>query len=131
MSGSGELGFADLAGGQRERAHDNISFARNETIAIRFEKQRRGKKAGAFVAIDEWMVADDAERVCGRERRRIPFAVSAKVLRPRQRGLQQSHVTHAARPAMKGERFIVKRENCGAINPNGLLHFASSRSALR
>ncbi len=110
--------------------HD-ICFSRGDAIAVRFVKKRGGEKTGALVAIDERMIADDAERVRRRQRDRIALAIGKEVLRPRHSGFQQAHVAKAAAAAVRRERFGVEQKDSGAFDPNGPFYFASSRSALR
>src|SRR6185437_3028933 len=75
------------------------------------EEDDGGDEGGAFVAVDEGMVARDAERVSSGEIEGIGIAVGRLIDRARQRRLQEPMVAQAGTAAMLGNLFVVNGED--------------------
>src|SRR5690606_27512172 len=77
------------------------------------------------------VIARDTESVRRRERGRIALPIGKEVLRPRQRGLEQSFIAHAAHAAMLFELAIMDGEDEVFGEPARLGHCASAFNTRR
>jgi hypothetical protein len=81
------------------------------------------EEAGAFVAVDEGMVADEASDVGGRHVYDVGvIAIGMKLLRPGKGGLKQAGIAQSRGTAVQGEKAIVKREDIALLDPEKLTH---------
>src|SRR5206468_3284060 len=85
----------------------------------------------ALVAVHERMVRREAIGVGGGELGGVGFAVGGPVQRAREGRIEQARIADAGTAAVLGELLVVRGENDGALDPDPLPHFASSRSTAR
>ena len=67
---------ADVAGGEGEHGADTVGIFGLQLEAVEREKKLGADKGGTFVAIDERVIAGDAEAVGGRQAQRRPASPS-------------------------------------------------------
>ena len=127
----GEAGGIELAGGEGEGLKHGLFFGGVEDPAVYFQKQSRSHQTGTLVAIEKWVVFDDAVGVAGGKIKYGRGFVVVKLDGTRERGIEQAFVAKAIQSSKAGEQFAVKREAVLFLNPNGIVHLASSRKALR
>ena len=87
----------------------------------------------ALVAIDETVIARNAERVCGREINNIRVALHRMIARPARCRLHKRQIAHAHTARMLGDLLIVDGQDDIFRHPapSGIAHFASSLSTFR
>ena len=79
-----------------------------------------------LVAVNERMIARNAEAVGGRKRRNAAFAVTEFVKWSRQRGFEQTAIANAVRAAEQSKLLGMEIEDGIDIEPYRLVHFASA-----
>src|SRR5271156_3497625 len=144
----GESGFIESVCRQAEHGLRGCFLAGREIMAVDFQEQHADDEAGALVAVEKWMVADDAGGVGGGQRGKVRIvAVGLQLLRSRERELQQAAVAQAAETSVERQQPAVDREGVALVNPNwrtprthrtpaplgshALAHFASTCSVFR
>jgi len=129
---SGEGGFTQAAIGYGQHREHTLTVFGLQGLAIEPEKQFHRDKGGAFVAVDERVVARDAAAVSGSQVRDIWLAVTRQLLWSGQRRFEQTDVASARRAAMFSQLFLVNGGQDSRVQPDpGIFHFASSRSTCR
>lgn len=101
-------------------------------MAVQFKKKDADDETGPLVSIYEGMVLDEAHRINGRQVDDVAlFGVSQMLTSSRQRRLQQAQIAQARWAAMQGHGAIMEYDSIALLDPDRLLHFASSRRVLR
>ena len=77
----GEADFVQIASGQGQHVGDAVGVFRRQAITIECQEQFRSDKRGALVAINERMIAGNAERMACRQVRGVGFAVMGQLQR--------------------------------------------------
>lgn len=95
-------GLVEAAGREREDGLGGVFLAGREAVAVELEEEDSDDEAGAFVAIDERMVCDDAGCVRGGEIDYVRcLSVGGEMAGARQGGLQQAGATQFLGSAVK------------------------------
>jgi hypothetical protein len=110
-----------------------------ETIAVQFQEEDADEEAGAFVAVDEGMVADDADGVYGSHIYNIRvLAIGVQLPRAGQSGLKQAQIADTWSAAVQGEETAVECESVALVDPhwltarrNRLVHVTGPINSLR
>src|SRR6266850_7453045 len=119
-------GLIEGSGGEAQDGLCGGFFRGCETITVHFEKEDADEEAGAFVAIEEGVVADNTEGVGGSHVDDVRVVlVGVKLLGPGECGLKQAKVAHTCGAAVEGEKAAVEREGVGLVNPSRFTHVAS------
>src|SRR5579859_7776185 len=128
----GEGGLVDAALGKAEHRFVCTRIVRGNLGTVQLDEGFRDHPGCPLVAVDDGMVARNAASVGRREIGEVGRSVGEQVLRPRQRGLQETHVPHAIGATVLGELFLVDGQDDIGLDP-GVVHsyFASSRSSVR
>src|SRR5207249_4649921 len=127
----GERRFLHRSCGDREHAHRAIDVVNDEPVPVQREEKLEGDECYALVAVHERMVRREAIGVGGGELGGVGFAVGGPVQRAREGRIEQARIADAGTAAVLGELLVVRGENDGALDPDPLPHFASSRSTAR
>ena len=77
------------------------------------------------------MIFGERYPVRGRDFRMIGFAIRGKILRPRERRLEQTAITNAGSSTMFRNLLVMDRQNHRLLDPRPVLHLASSRKTAR
>ena len=102
----GQLGFGQFAFCQAQHNGDRFYGVGGEFASIQPEKKAESEKAGAFVAISEGMVADDAEAVSSGQTRQIGCGlVRMQVLGAGQRRIESASVSRAGQATVFRQSF--------------------------
>ena len=124
--------FVEGSGGKTQHCLCGIFFAGSQTIAVHFEKQGAHDKAGALVAVDEGVIADDTGCVGASEIYRVGIvAIGVKLLRSSEGGFEQSFIAPTRPASVEGQKSIMKREGVALVDPDRRAHLASACSVLR
>jgi len=128
--------FIELAGCQCHHSLSGIFLCGFEVEAVEFEEEDTNHKAGALVAIDKRMVADDASRVKRRhldDIRRVRIGVV--LAGTGEGGVQQPSITQPSGAAMERQEPVVDRDDIALFDPEWfllfLVHFERACSVLR
>lgn len=98
----GELGFFEFAGGEGQNGQHAFGIVNDQFGAVQHQKQFGRDQRGTHIAVDERMIANDAETKGGSECRDIRIAVGGKILGSCERRFEQTHIPYAGRAAMFG-----------------------------
>lgn len=123
----GELVLGEFTGSEGQKRRDALGVRCRQPVAVQIEEQLRHDEARAFVAVQERVVAGDAESVAGRELRNRRLAARKLIAWPYQRGLEQSTVADAGLSTVLGELLVVNCEHDLEVDPDGLGHDSRSR----
>ena len=83
------------------------------------EKQFRNDQAGALVAVQERVIARDAESVARGQARDRVLAIGELVLGSRQGRFEQPAITHTGLAAVLGELLVMDGEHDLPADPDG------------
>src|SRR6266850_2931284 len=107
----GKGGLIEGSGGEAQDGLCGGFFGGNELIPVHFEEEDTDEEAGAFVAIEEGVVADNTEGVgSGHVDDVRVVLVGVKLLGPGECGLEEAQVANTCRAAVEGEKAAVERE---------------------
>src|SRR6202795_1941035 len=88
-------------------------------MSVDFQEHHANDEPGALVAVEKWMVADDAGGVGGGQRGKVRIvAIGLQLLRSRERGLQQAAVAQAAETSVEREQPAMDRQRVALVNPD-------------
>lgn len=90
-------------------------------MAVQYQKGFADDRRRALVAIHEWMVSRDAERISRSEIGNIRVFIGYQRQWPRHRAVEHARVAHALGPAMFGKLFIMRRKGDGNVDPDPIL----------
>lgn len=128
----GEGGFVDCAGCEAEDGLGGGFLRGGEAVAVQFEEEDADNEAGAFVSVDEWVVEDDPGSVSGSQGDDVGiFAVGEELPGASERGGEQAGIAQAGSAALESQKTIVEHDGVALVNPDNLLHLASTCSVLR
>jgi hypothetical protein len=127
----GEAGFVDSTSGEFEDGLSGFCFRGGEMQAIAFQEDVAGHEPSSFVTVDEGMISHDPGNINGSQLGEIALRVSENLARAGQGGLKQSFIAQARRSTVCCEQNGVHGVDSSTSNPDGLVHFARTRSALR
>ena len=96
-------------------------------MSVSLKKIRCRDKAGSFVSIQNRVIADDPKCVCRSQLKNVRLFVRELVFGPSERGLKQPFVSYSGEPAKRSQQLFMEREHELLLQPNWLLHLASSR----
>ena len=119
---SGDLGFACLAGGHRDREIVETALGRSDFDAVEIEKHQSGDGTDPLVAVDERVVLNQVEQVRRGHGEDIPVEQLAAEAHARlgHGGFQQPQITNAAIAAIPRHlvgvqaQHVVDREEVNA-----------------
>src|SRR4051794_16555836 len=74
--------FVNFAGGDHHDQLNDVRLLGFDAQPIEMKKQIGRRKSGALVAIDEWVVLGDAEKISGRQLAKVGLAVDFSLLWP-------------------------------------------------
>jgi len=101
-------------------------------MAVQFKEKGAYEEAGALVAVNERVVADDTRDVGGSHFYDVRVvAISMQLLRSCESGLKQTCVTQASSAAVQREKAVMEREGVTLIDPGRLTHLAKPFRLLR
>jgi len=119
--------LANLAGRQSEHHCGRRLLRRIEIHSIEAEEDDHRRKRCSFVAVNERMIARDAEAVGRGQHRKIGLAVRELVPRSGEGRLKKTKIADAVGPAEERQLFGMKIEDDVELEPfNRLGHFASA-----
>ena len=111
----------------RCQSHDGlgrIHLTGLEVEAVQFEEENADYKSRPLVAIDKWMIADDAGSVTRGHFDDVRVAGIGIVLAgARQRGLKKPPIAQAHTAAMERQEPVVDREGIAFIDQSGSFFF--------
>ena len=119
----------------REDSPNRVRLIRQQFEAVQRQKEADGQKPGAFVAVAEGMVADNAEAVSRSKTGdiSIPF-IGVNMLRTGQRRFQGCLIQQSRQPPVLGQCLGMQEPKRPRVDPfwrPWTLHFASARKASR
>jgi hypothetical protein len=101
-------------------------FCGGEVETVQFEKEDPDEEAGALVAVDECMVADDASDVAGCHIDSVRvIAIGVELVRTSEGGLEEAPITDTRGTSIQGKKTVMEREDIALVDPVGILHFES------
>jgi len=106
----GQLVLGQLACGESLDQDDQLGVRCSEEEAVEREKGFRDDRRGALVAVDERVVAGEAEGVGGGEGRGVRLLVQREVARAGHRAFERSGIADSLPSAMLGELLGVRSE---------------------
>ena len=118
--------LGDLAGGKAQNNRGCRLRWCVEIHAIEPKEYDYRSEGRPLVAVNERMIARDAEAVGGRKRRNAAFAVTEFVKRSRQRGFEQAAIANSVRAAEESKLLGMKIDDDIEFQPSRLVHFASA-----
>jgi len=118
--------LGDFAGGKSKHDRGCGFLAGVKVDAVKPEKHDHRSQRRALVAVDEGMIARDAEPVCRRKDGESGFAIREFMNRPCQRGFEQTDIADAVDAAEKRKLLGVEIKNEIDVEPSRLAHFASA-----
>jgi len=87
-------------------------------MAVDFQEQNSNDEAGALVAVEERMVAEDAGGIGSGERRRVRVvALGLELLRSSEGGLQQTAVAQARETSIEGQQSAMEGKCVALVDP--------------
>jgi hypothetical protein len=118
--------------GRKFEDHLCRSFlARNESAAVEFQEQDAYNEACTLVAVDEGMVLHDAGHVLCGKLDDVRALVCQMVLRPSECRPEQREIAYTFRAPVLSKLPIVDSEDKVFLDPDRLVHFASSCRVFR
>lgn len=112
--------FAERPCRQGEHRANGIVGCEAERRSIERQEQARKHPGGAFIAVDEWVVAGDAVGRSGGEGAAVVFAMVPAVHRPSEGGIQQPRIAHARSAAVLGKLAVVDGQGDMKVEPERL-----------
>src|SRR6185295_18037926 len=116
---------------QRKHLNDGIGLIEGQLNTVLGEEQASQHPGSALVAINEWMIANDAKGIGSRKGCLIGLTISSEILRARKRRLKAALVARSSGTAVLGELLFMNRDRGFRANPAPLAHLASSRRIAR
>jgi len=120
------------SGGEGQNYVRGIFFGCEETVAIHFQEEHTDDESSPLVAVDEWVIPNDAYRV-GRSHiddvGRI--AVRTNLLRTSESGRKESFAAEACRTAIESKETVMQYEDVALVDPDRPFHFESACNVLR
>ena len=128
----GELGFIQRAAGQGQHQANNLLLRRIDPQAVQAEKEVHSLERSTRVPVDEGMVSRYPKPIGGGQTPEVRFRLILEpVSRSAEGGVQEPPVSQPERSSVLFDLVSVHGEHKRHREPAGLLHFASSRMALR
>lgn len=115
-----QLTFCEVACGELQEGRDAFGIRRDELAAIEFQEKFGDDHAGALVAVEERVIARDAEGIAGGEPRERALAIDELMPWAGQGRLQQAVIGHAGLAAVFGDLRVVDGERDRKVDPGRL-----------
>ena len=124
--------FVQFTTGKSQDQAYHFLFRRIDPQAIESEKEIHGLERHTLVAIDEGVVFRNPKTIgCSKTAKIRSRLILEPVPWPAERRVQKALVSEPGRSAVRFDLVSMHSENKRHREPTGLLHFASSRMALR
>src|SRR5712691_2605849 len=128
----GEGGFIEGSGGEGEDGLGGGFFSCREVKTVQLEEKDADEEAGAFIAIDEGVGADDAGDVGSSLVYNVRVAaVGMQLSGPGESRVQQAGIAKARSTPVQGEEAVVEGQGIALVDPDRVTHLARPFRLLR
>ena len=126
----GELFLLHFSGRKVDDGLGGFRFRRNHLLAVPCKEDVAGHEGGAFISVNERVVAKDAIDISRSETEEIRISIGKDLPGPGESGIEEGFIANSRLAAVLGKEPVVQGEDDGFGNPDRV-HSAKVRRVFR